>query len=148
MMEIVMNIGQAAAASGISAKTIRYYEDTGLVPVADRTGAGYRVYNENDVHTLRFIQRARRLGFSMGSIRQLLTLWQDRNRASAEVKVLALAQMAELNQKLVGLRAMKRTLEHLAAHCQGDDRPDCPILDDLAGEKAVPPSSGVRSGFS
>ncbi|KUM25605.1 hypothetical protein AU467_25905 [Mesorhizobium loti] len=130
-----MNIGQAAQASGISAKTIRYYEDTGLIPAADRTGAGYRVYDENDVHTLRFIQRARRLGFSVQTVRRLLALWQDRNRTSADVKTLAVAQMVEVNQKLASLQAMRRTLEHLIAHCEGDDRPDCPILDDLAAQE-------------
>jgi Cu(I)-responsive transcriptional regulator len=129
-----MNIGQAAQASGLSVKTIRYYEDTGLIPAAGRTRAGYRDYSEKEVHTLRFIQRARRLGLSVQSIRQLLALWQDRNRASAEVKALALAHVTVLDRKLADLQAMRGTLQHLIAHCEGDERPDCPILDDLAGE--------------
>jgi len=132
-----MNIGQAAQASGISAKTIRYYENTGLIPAASRTRTGYRVYNEREVHTLRFIHRARRLGFSIQDIRRLLSLWQDRNRESADVKVLALSHLAVLDRKLANLQAMQRTLEHLIAHCEGNDRPDCPILDDLAGTVTV-----------
>ena len=134
-----MNIGQAAAASGVSAKTIRYYEDTGLIPAAGRSNAGYRVYDQNDVHTLRFIQRSRQLGFPVASVRQLLALWQDRNRNSAEVRTLALAQIDLLRQKLAALQAMERSLQHLAAHCQGDQRPECPILDDLAERKAKRP---------
>lgn len=134
-----MNIGQAAQASGMAAKTIRYYEDIGLLPAASRSRAGCRVYNEKEVHTLRFIHRARQLGFSMEGIRRLLALWQDRNRTSADVKALALAHVTALDRKLKDLRAMKRTLEHLIAHCEGDDRPDCPILADLAGK---------RTGFS
>jgi MerR family copper efflux transcriptional regulator len=130
-----MNIGQAAQASGMAAKTIRYYEDIGLLPAASRSRAGYRVYNEKEVHTLRFIHRARQLGFSMQGIRRLLALWQDRNRTSADVKALALAHVTALDRKLADLRAMKRTLEHLIAHCEGDDRPDCPILGDLAGQR-------------
>jgi Cu(I)-responsive transcriptional regulator len=143
-----MNIGQAATASGVSAKTIRYYEVTGLIPAASRTEAGYRVYDEQDVHTLRFIQRARRLGFSVESIRQLLALWQDRNRESAEVKNLALAHMAVLDQKLTGLQSMKRTLERLIAHCQGDERPDCPIVDDLAGQRPGAPRNDTASSIN
>jgi MerR family copper efflux transcriptional regulator len=108
---------------------------TGLIPAASRTVVGYRVYDEQDVHTLRLIQPARRLGFPVESIRQLLALWQDRSRASAEAKELALAHTAMLDQKLVGLQSMKQTLAHLIEHCQGDDRPDCPILDDLAGQR-------------
>jgi MerR family copper efflux transcriptional regulator len=129
-----MNIGQAAQASGLSAKMIRYYEDTGLIPAAGRTMAGYREYNEKEVHTLRFIQRARRLGVPVQSIRQFLALWQDRNRTSAEVKALALAHVTVLDRKLADLQAMRRTLQHLISHCRGDERPDCPILDDLAGQ--------------
>lgn len=129
-----MNIGQAAQASGLSAKTIRYYEDTGLIPAASRTMAGYRDYNGKEVHILRFIQRARRLGVPVQSIRQLLALWQDRNRASADVKALALAHVTVVDRKLADLQAMRRTLQHLIAHCKGDDRPECPILDDLAGQ--------------
>ncbi|WP_163271162.1 Cu(I)-responsive transcriptional regulator [Chelativorans alearense] len=131
-----MNIGQAAQDSGISAKTIRYYENTGLIPAAIRTGSGYRSFSAKDVHTLRFIHRARRLGFSVHDIRQLLTLLQDKNRASADVKALALAHMTVLDRKLAELQTMQRTLQHLIAHCEGDERPDCPILDDLAGDGA------------
>ncbi|MCT9000287.1 Cu(I)-responsive transcriptional regulator [Chelativorans intermedius] len=133
-----MNIGEAAQASGIPAKTIRYYEDTGLIPAADRSRSGYRVYDGRDVHTLRFIHRAREPGSSVQDIRKLLALWQDRTRASAEVKALALAHLSELDEKLAKLKAMRRTLAHLVAHCEGDHRPDCPILDDLAGEAAEP----------
>lgn len=133
-----MNIGQAAAASGISAKTIRYYENTGLIPTAGRTRAGYRTYNGDEVHTLRFIHRARQLGFSMHDIRQLLTLWQDRDRTSADVKGLARAHISVLDRKLAGIQAMRWTLEHLIAHCEGDDRPDCPVLDHLAREDTAP----------
>lgn len=129
-----MNIGQAAEASGISAKTIRYYEDIGLIPAADRSDGGYRIYDKHAVHTLRFIHRSRELGFSMRDIRQLLTLWQDRQRASADVKQLARAHMEELDRKLEQLRSMRQTLEHLVEHCEGDNRPDCPILDGLSGQ--------------
>lgn len=127
-----MNIGAAARASGVSAKMIRYYESIGLIDPAARTGAGYRSYGEADVHTLRFIRRARDLGFSVARIAELLALWRDRDRASADVKAVALAQIASLTAKIEALEAMKRTLEHLAAHCHGDARPDCPILRDLA----------------
>lgn len=143
-----MNIGKAAVASGISAKTIRYYEDSGLIPAANRTRAGYRVYSETDVHTLRFIQRARHLGLPVRDIRQLLALWRDRSRTSAEVKGLALAHMSVLDRKLASLQSMRRTLEHLIAHCQGDDRPDCPILDDLAGRGAVSSRNDVGSSLN
>ena len=130
-----MNIGQAAAASGMPAKTIRYYEDIGLIPAASRTGAGYRAYDTKARPLLRFIHGARQLGFSMQDIRRLLALWQDRSRASADVKALTLAHLSVLERKLADLQTMRRMLEHLIAHCEGDDRPDCPILDDLA-EKA------------
>ncbi|MEX4010039.1 Cu(I)-responsive transcriptional regulator [Neoaquamicrobium sediminum] len=127
-----MNIGQAAKASGVSAKMIRYYETTGLIAKAYRTDAGYRNYEDQDVHTLRFIRRARDLGFTVEQIGGLLTLWQDRSRASADVKALALSHIAELKAKIIELEAMTRTLEHLADHCVGDDRPECPIIEDLA----------------
>lgn len=127
-----MNIGEAAAASGVSAKMIRHYEAIGLVPPADRSAAGYRSYGPEDVHSLHFIRRARDLGFALGEIGQLLTLWRDRNRPSAEVKALALRHVAELDAKAAALQAMSATLRRLATHCHGDDRPDCPILDDLA----------------
>lgn len=128
-----MNIGQAAKASGISTKMIRYYESVDLIPPATRSAAGYRTYSGSDVHQLRFIQQARRLGFSVDQMRALLSLWRDRNRASADVKAVALTHVAELDDKIETLRAMRDTLTHLAQHCHGDDRPECPILDDLAG---------------
>ncbi|MBB5688344.1 Cu(I)-responsive transcriptional regulator [Roseomonas alkaliterrae] len=126
-----MNIGEAAARSGVSAKMIRHYEAIGLIG-AVRSANGYRVYGERDVAVLRFIRHARDLGFPLEDVRRLLALWQDRNRASAEVKRLALAHVAALESKADSLRRMAASLRHLAAHCHGDDRPDCPILDDLA----------------
>ena len=128
-----MNIGEAARASGVSAKMIRYYEETGLIRPAARTGAGYRDFSESDVHTLGFIRRARDLGFSVAEIADLLALWQDRARAAGDVKALALAHVADLRRRIGELESMARTLEGLAHRCHGDDRPDCPILDDLAG---------------
>ena len=128
-----MNIGQAAKASGVSAKMIRHYESIGLIGRAVRTEAGYRVYGTADIHILRFIRRARDLGFSIERISKLIGLWQDRERASAEVKAVALDHVQELRAKIIEMEEMARTLEHLANHCHGDDRPDCPILDDLAG---------------
>ena len=130
-----MNIGEAAKASGVSAKMIRHYEGIGLVGKAARTEAGYRTYDADAIHILRFIRRARDLGFSIERIGKLITLWQDRDRASAEVKTLALDHVQELRAKIVEMEAMARALEHLAAHCHGDDRPDCPILDDLAAPR-------------
>lgn len=127
------NIGQAAIASGVSAKMIRHYESIGVIPAADRTYANYRIYSQNDVHTLQFVRRARDLGFSMKQIESLLALWQQR-RPSKDVKRLALEHVQELDAKIREMQAMKRTLETLAAHCHGDGRPECPILDDLAGE--------------
>lgn len=129
----MMSIGEAAAASGVSAKMIRYYESIGLIPAADRTDGGYRLYTERDVHTLRFIRRARDLGFPLETISELLALWQDRSRHSADVKRLALEHVAALEKKIDELRAMADTLRHLAARCAGDHRPDCPILADLGG---------------
>lgn len=127
-----MNIGEAASASGVSAKMIRYYETIGLIAAPDRSAAGYRRYGNADVHTLRFIRRARDLGFSVDEMRSLLALWRDRSRASADVKALALAHVGELEKRIAELRGMADTLSHLARHCHGDDRPDCPILADLA----------------
>jgi len=127
------NISEAAEASGVSAKMIRHYEETGLIPKAGRTVAGYRIYREADVHILRFVRRARDLGFSMKEIAGLLGLWQDRRRASSDVKRMANRHIAELDARIAVLQGMRRTLEHLAHCCHGDDRPDCPILDDLAG---------------
>ena len=132
-----MKIGEASAASGISERMIRHYEKIGLVPAAARRDSGYRDYDERDLHTLRFIGRARDLGFSMEEIQRLLELWQDRSRASADVKALALARVAELKRKELQLHEMRRSLEHLAASCHGDDRPDCPILGGLEGKPAT-----------
>ena len=128
-----MRIGEAAAASGVSAKMIRHYETVGLLPAAARRESGYRDYGPAEVHALRFIRRARDLGFSLAEIAGLLALWGDRDRASAEVKRLALAHVAALEAKARDLSAMAATLRHLAAHCHGDARPDCPILEELAG---------------
>jgi Cu(I)-responsive transcriptional regulator len=128
-----MTIGEAARASGVSVKMIRHYEAVGLLHAAARTAGGYRVYGAEDVHTLRFIGNARDLGFSLGEIADLLALWRDRNRASAEVKRLALAHVAAIEQKAEALKAMAGTLRHLARSCHGDARPDCPILDGLSG---------------
>ncbi|MGY6547647.1 MAG: Cu(I)-responsive transcriptional regulator [Roseinatronobacter sp.] len=139
-----MNIGAAAQASGVSAKMIRYYEDTGLIPAAARTAAGYRVYSETDVHMLRFIRRARDLGFSVEGIRDLLGLWRDRNRQSADVKQLALAHVAQLRQRIRELEDMAGTLETLAACCHGNDRPDCPILSELEAP-GIPSKRGSSS---
>lgn len=132
-----MNIGEAAKASGVSAKMIRYYESIGLIPAPARTAAGYRVYSEPEIHTLRFIRRSRELGFSVARISQLLTLWQDRTRASADVKRLALSHVEELEQKARDLQEMAGTLKHLARTCHGDARPDCPIIESLAQPSVV-----------
>lgn len=134
-----MNIGQAALASGISAKMIRYYESIGLIKESRRTGAGYRVYGHNDLHTLRFIKRARKLGFSLEKIRDLLSLWEDTERASADVKVIAQEHVAELQNQIEELTEMRDTLAHLARACTGDHRPECPILGGLAAADHVPP---------
>ena len=128
-----MKIGEAARASGISERMIRHYEKIGLIAAAARRDSGYRDYGPGDVHTLRFIARARDLGFSLDETRHLVALWNDRSRASADVKALALARAAELRRKESELREMRRALEHLAASCQGDGRPDCPILGGLEG---------------
>lgn len=129
-----MNIGLAAERSGVSAKMIRYYESIGLIPKTVRTEAGYRVYSDADVHTLRFIRRARDLGFSVEQIGELVSLWQDRSRASTDVKTIALGHIQALERKIEELRVMSDTLKHLATSCHGDERPDCPILEELAGE--------------
>lgn len=133
-----MIIGQAAAATGVSAKMIRYYESIGLLPAAQRTEAGYRVYSTADLHTLRFIRRARDLGFSMEAIAELLALWRDRSRHSADVKRLAEVQISALTDKIAAMQAMVGTLSHLAQCCHGDARPDCPILEELATSPAMP----------
>jgi Cu(I)-responsive transcriptional regulator len=127
-----LNIGQAAAAAGVSAKMIRHYEGIGLIPKARRTYSGYRTYSDNEIHVLRFIRHARSLGFSIKEIGELVSLWQDRRRASSRVKKLATEHIRELDQKIAQMQAMKATLERLASHCHGDGRPECPILDELA----------------
>jgi MerR family transcriptional regulator, copper efflux regulator len=126
------NIGEAATRSGLSAKMVRYYESLGLLPKIGRTDSGYRQYTDKEVHTLRFIRRARDLGFSMSEISELLKLWQDRRRASANVKKIAMAHVDDLNRRIKEMAEMKHTLERLAQCCHGDHRPDCPILDELA----------------
>ena len=128
-----MNIGHAARASGITAKLIRHYESVGLLPPAMRSDTGYRQYGEREVHVLRFIRRARDLGFSIKDISGLLSLWHDRQRPSRQVKALAQAHMQQLQRKIDELQSMRQTLEKLVQCCQGDERPDCPILQDLAG---------------
>ena len=126
-----MKIGQASAASGVSQRMIRHYEKIGLIAAAPRRDSGYRDYDQRDLHTLHFIGRARDLGFPIEDIRLLLALWSDRSRSSADVKKLALSRAAELRERIAALESMRRTLEHLAASCHGDGRPDCPILDEL-----------------
>ena len=130
-----MNIGQAASATGVSAKMIRYYEGIALTPPGRRSESGYRIYSENDLHALRFVKRARTLGFSLDQIRDLLSLWQDKQRASADVKRIALGHVDELTQRIAELTEMRDTLQTLARCCKGNDRPDCPILQSLAGPK-------------
>jgi MerR family transcriptional regulator, copper efflux regulator len=132
------NIGEAAARSGVSAKMVRHYESRGLLPRVARTEAGYRQYTETEVHTLRFIRRARDLGFGMSEIGELLKLWNNRRRSSGDVKRIALKHVGDLERRLAEMAAMKRTLERLAACCHGDARPDCPILDEL-GDTTSPP---------
>ncbi len=140
-----MNIGQAAAASGVSAKMIRYYEDVGLLHEAARTPAGYRLYAGPDVQTLRFLRRARSLGFSVAQMRELLALWRDGSRASGDVKRLALAHATALEEKAQAIEEMSRALRHLADRCGGDGRPDCPILDELADAPGLEPETAWSS---
>ena len=130
-----MNIGAAADRTLLPAKTIRYYEEIGLV-TPERRDNGYRDYSERDLNKLRFLQRARSLGFSVEDCRQLLSLYEDGNRASADVKELASAHLDEINRKLIELNQLKATLEQLVKSCHGDDRPDCPILEELSGDNA------------
>ena len=127
-----MNIGEASRQSGVSAKMIRHYEDIGLIPRANRTTSGYRVYSGADLHRLGFVRQARNLGFSISQIRELLDLWQDKHRSSREVKKLALNHMEELDERIRELQAMRKTIAHLAQHCHGDERPECPIIEGLA----------------
>lgn len=126
------NVGQAAKMSNISPKMVRHYESLGLLPAVARTDSGYRQYTQTEIHTLRFIRRARDLGFSMAEIAELLALWQNRRRASASVKRIAAAHVAALDAKMAEMGAMRKTLQHLVHCCSGDQRPDCPILDELA----------------
>jgi MerR family transcriptional regulator, copper efflux regulator len=128
-----LNIGQAARRSGVSAKMIRHYESQGLLRTARRTDAGYRIYDSVDMHTLRFVRRARGLGFSMKAIEQLLGLWRNRRRSSGDVRRIAQTHIADLEQKIQELESMRRTLKDLVHRCHGDHRPECPILEDLAG---------------
>jgi MerR family gold-responsive transcriptional activator of gol and ges genes len=151
-----MNIGEAAKASGVSAKMIRYYEQTGLIPPAERKESGYRDYSASDVHMLRFIRRARDHGFSVAEIDELLGLWRDRSRRSADVKRIARAHIEDLRRKIAEMQQMAATLEKLVSCCAGDHRPDCPILADLEGhsgtemlegvpqKKPVAPNKGLR----
>ena len=135
-----MNISQAAHISGLTPRMIRHYEKVGLLPNASRTAAGYRSFSQQDLHVLRFIQRARNLGFSIEQISQLLTLWQDRDRSSATVKQLARQHLQELEEKIAGLQAMHKSLSELASCCMGNERPDCPILERLADTEDARPT--------
>ena len=141
-----MNIGELAAQAAIAAKTIRYYEDIGLIPAAPRSANGYRVYTEQDVRILRFIHRGRDLGFSLEEIGELLDLWSNTRRASADVKALALRHVAVIDGKIAEMQSLRRTIDHLTRQCRGDSRPDCPILDDLAHAAEAPlPTEPVRT---
>ncbi|HYI83884.1 MAG TPA: Cu(I)-responsive transcriptional regulator [Acetobacteraceae bacterium] len=140
-----MTIGEAARLSGVSAKMIRWYEARGLLPPADRSDSGYRRYGEADVHTLRFVRRARDLGWTVDGIADLLALWRDRSRRSAEVKALAAGHIAALQRRIAELEGMVDTLSHLAESCHGDARPECPILADLAGVAAPGEAPGVEA---
>lgn len=133
-----MNIGAASQASGVSQRMIRHYEKIGLIPPPPRRDSGYRDYADADVHRLRFIANARDLGFPVEDIRELLGLWSDSQRVSAEVKALAIARAEELGRKATALQALRETLLELAERCQGDDRPDCPIIERISGSESVP----------
>ena len=139
-----MNIGQASAATGVSAKMIRYYESVGLIRPAARTDSNYRDFSERDVNDLRFIRRARGLGFSVEEITRLLSLWRDGERPSREVKAIAERHLADLDARIAEMQAMADTLRHLSHCCAGDDRPDCPILADLASSDPQPPATARR----
>lgn len=142
-----MNIGEAAKASGVSTRMIRHYEGVGLIAQAERTQAGYRQYNDSDVHTLRFVRHARALGFSIPEISELVGLWHNRRRSSRQVKALAQAHIQELERKAQELLVMKATLERLARTCHGDDRPECPILETMASDDPgfpAPARGGAR----
>jgi MerR family transcriptional regulator, copper efflux regulator len=131
-----MNIGDASARSGLPPKTIRYYEDIDLLKPA-RSGNGYRDYSSEDIHRLRFLQRARSLGFSVEECRQLLSLYGDKARESADVKAIAEAKLTEIDRKIAELMGLQKTLQHLVHHCHGDERPDCPIIEELSGGTAI-----------
>jgi len=139
-----MNIGEAARRAGINAKRVRHYEAIGLLPKAGRSPANYRSYSESDVHTLSFIRQARVLGFAIDDIRTLLGLWRDRRRPSRDVKKLVERHASELRERIAELEAMLRALEHLARHCHGDERPDCPILEGLAEDATRTPGARMR----
>jgi Cu(I)-responsive transcriptional regulator len=131
----LLDIGRASRESGVSVKMIRHYEAIGLLKKVARTSANYRIYNDNDIHTLRFIKRARALGFAMGDIRALLALWQNKSRPSASVKRIAGGHLQDLKRRIAEMQSMAATLEHLTHNCHGDGRPECPILEDLAGSE-------------
>lgn len=141
-----MNIGQASKASGVSAKMIRYYEEIKLIPPSDRTAAGYRSYSQNDIHRLHFIRKARDLGFSVAEIGELLALWGDRSRKSADVKRVAETHIADLKQRIKDMQEMAKTLQTLVSCCAGDDRPDCPILADLEKPAKMEGKVAARTG--
>ena len=132
-IEQAVNIGEAARRAAVTPKMVRHYESLGLLPNVHRTDAGYRIYGDAEIHTLRFVKRSRDLGFSMAEISELVKLWQDRRRTSSGVKKLAERHAAELDRKIREMEEMRKTLRHLIHCCNGDDRPDCPILDDLEG---------------
>jgi MerR family copper efflux transcriptional regulator len=138
-----MNIGEASAASGVSAKMIRHYESVDLLPRAARASSGYRQYTNNDVHTLRFIRRARDIGFSIEQIRDLLSLWQDRERSNRQVREVAQKHLTELDTKMQEIRAMQAVVSEMLDCCQGDERPDCPILQKLASSDADGEATGA-----
>lgn len=141
-----MNIGEASKASGVTQKMIRYYESIGLLGDVGRSPNGYRTYGDGDVHTLAFVLRARRLGFSIKQIQTLMALWRGKRRSSAEVKAIAEAHIDELRSKIEELASMERTLRRLVSCCSGDDRPDCPIIDDLSASTQAPPVVSRRRG--
>lgn len=140
-------IGEAARRAGVSARMVRHYESLGLLPAVQRNDSGYRQYTQADVHALRFIRRGRDLGFSMEEIALLLDLWQDQRRASSQVKAIAQHHIAALSERIAAMQSMRRTLQNLVHCCHGDDRPDCPILDDLASADNAP-QPGPRHGFT